>query len=250
MEQKTKRMTVSCHVCKKQIVRNVRLSAPQTFFCSMPCKAEFQTWSRPINKDDLRRMYLDDGMSAVDIAKIVGRDAKSVWNWLKWDGVPTRTRGSDVRQQFGHGQKVPKGWKHSDDTKERLRQARIADGASCLFLPSGDHVLKGRRGKDHPSWQGGSTPLRQSFIVTDEWKSAVKAVWARDNAICQSCGLDHRTIDRKTKAFHVHHIKSFARHVDLRARPENLILLCAPCHRWVHSKANTENKFIEREKRR
>lgn len=243
-------MTVSCHVCQKQIVRNVRLSAPQTFFCSLPCKAEFQTWSRPIGKDDLRRMYLDECMSAVDIAKIAGRDAKSVWNWLKWDGIPTRPRGSDERQHFAKGHKLGVGRVMSDDAKEKIRQARVADGAACFFLPNGDHVLKGKRGKDHPSWQGGSTPLRQAFIATDEWKAAVRAVWMRDNAICQRCGLDHRTIDRKTKAFHVHHIKSFARHVDLRASPENLVLLCAPCHRWVHGKENTENLFIEREKRR
>lgn len=243
---KTKRQSVSCHVCQKQIVRNVRIESPQKFFCSKACKGEFQTWARPIAKDELRRLYIDQGMSAVDIAAIVGRDAKSVWNWLKWDGVPTRPRGSDERQHFGKGQSIPRGWKHTPEAKEKLRQARINDGAKCLFRPNGDHVLKGRRGEDHPSWRGGHTPLRQSFIATDEWKNAVKAVWKRDDAKCQNCGLDHRKIDRKGKAFHIHHIKSFAQHPELRAAPENLVLLCAPCHRWVHSKKNTDNKFIHR----
>lgn len=236
-------MTVSCRVCQKQIVRNVRISAPQSFFCSMLCKAEFQTWSRPINSDDLRRMYVDYGMSAVDIAKIVGRDAKSVWNWLQWDGVQTRPRGSDVRQHFAKGHKLCVGRTHTDETKEKLRQARLADGAKCLFLPNGDHVLKGRKGKDHPSWQGGVTPLRVSLYTTEEWKSAVCDVWKRDNAECQSCGLRQCDVERKKHAFHVHHIKSFARYPELRTDPENLVLLCRQCHLWVHSRKNTTNKF-------
>jgi hypothetical protein len=243
MEQKTKRMTVSCHVCSAQIVRNVRIASPQTFFCSMACKAEYQTWSRPINKEDLRRMYLDEGMSAVDIAKIVGRDAKSVWNWLKWDGVPTRPRGSDERQHFKKGHDLCVGRVHSAETREKIRQARLDDGSKGLFLPNGDHVLKGKIGKDHPSWQGGVTPLRNAFYASDEWKSACVAIWKRDNATCQNCSIKQSDVDRKKYAFHIHHIKSFARYPELRANPENLVLLCRPCHLWVHSKKNVENKF-------
>ena len=29
-----------------------------------------------------------------------------------------------------------------------------------------------------------------------------------------------------------------------RANPANLVLLCAPCHRFVHSKNNAEGEFL------
>ncbi len=197
-----------------------------------------------LTQDELQSLYWDQGLSCVDIGAMVGRDPKTVWLWMKSYGMETRPRGSDERQQFGKGKEVARGWFHSEETKERIRQARIADGSKCLFKPNGDHVLKGRRGKDHPSWQGGSTPIRQSFYASDEWKSACVIVWHRADAKCERCGLDHRTIDRRKIMFHVHHIYSFTRFPELRADENNLALLCAPCHRWVHSKSNTDKEWI------
>lgn len=197
-----------------------------------------------LTQDELQSLYWDQGLSCVDIGRIVGRDPKTVWAWMKSYGMQTRPRGSYERQQFGKGKEIARGWFHSDETKEKLRQARIADGAKCLFKPNGEHVLKGRRGKDHPSWQGGSTPVRQAFYASDEWKSACVDVWHRADAKCERCGLDHRTIDRESVKFHVHHIYGFTRYPDLRADKNNLALLCAPCHRWVHSKANTDKEWI------
>lgn len=197
-----------------------------------------------LTQDELYKLYWLDGLSCVDIGRIVGRDPKTVWAWMKSYGMKTRPRGSDERQQFGKGKKIARGWSHTDETKEKLRQARLADGAKGLFLPNGDHVLKGKRGPDHPSWQGGSTPVRQAFYASDEWKAACVAVWHRDDAKCQRCGIDHRTVDRDATKFHVHHIYGFTRFQHLRADKNNLVLLCGPCHRWVHSKANTDKEWI------
>jgi predicted HNH restriction endonuclease len=41
----------------------------------------------------------------------------------------------------------------------------------------------------------------------------------------------------------VHHKRAFA-HVETRVALDNLVLLCQRCHRWVHSKQNTERRFI------
>lgn len=197
-----------------------------------------------LTQDELQSLYWDQGLSCVDIGRMIGRDPKTVWAWMKSYGMETRPRGSDERQQFGKGKEIARGWFHSDETKEKLRQARIADGAKCFFKPNGDHVLKGKRGKDHPSWQGGSTPVRQAFYASDEWKAVCVKVWHRADAKCERCGLDHRTIDRNKVKFHVHHIYGFTRFPQLRADENNLALLCAPCHRWVHSKANTDKEWI------
>lgn len=246
MTQKTKRQTVSCRQCQADIVRNVRLEKPQMFFCGMACKGAYQRTFKPISREECVAMY-EAGMSCVDIGKVVNRDPKSVWNWLRDWRVPTRSRGADDRQHFAKGHKMNVGRKMPESQKEKIRQARIKDGSKGLFKPNGDHILKGRKGKDHPSWRGGSTPLRQAFYASDEWKAACVAVWHRDDAKCQNCGLDHRAIDRSSKRFHVHHIASFARYPELRAAPDNLILLCDTCHRWAHSRANADRKFIKGE---
>lgn len=199
-------------------------------------------------KDELHRRYWVDGQTCNDIAREIGKDPKTVWKWMNDYGLPIKPRGHDPRQHFKHGHDVCVGRVVSDETREKIRQARVKDGSRGLFKADGTHVLKGRRGPDHSSWKGGVTPLRNAFYASDEWKAACVIVWHRDDAKCQNCGLDHRTIGRGKRKFHVHHIASFAAHPDLRASADNLMLLCDTCHRWVHSRANTEKKFIKGDK--
>lgn len=252
MDTNNSKREVKCSECGAVLSRrpiNANTGMPIThFFCDHKCKGEHQKMVRPITKEQAEAMYLRDGMSAVDIGRIVGRHPKGVWNWLKDWGIPTRPRGADGRQHFAKGHKICVGRKHTDATKEKLRQARIADGAKCFFLPNGNHVLKGKRGAEVHSWKGGVTPLRQAFYSSDEWKAACVHVWSRADAKCERCGLDHRFIDRSKAKFHVHHVASFAKHPALRSDPDNLRLLCAPCHRWVHGKLNFNNDFIRRDK--
>lgn len=239
---------VSCDTCATEIRRrpiNPNTRKPiKRFFCGLPCKAEWQRGLRPIEKDELHRLYMVEKLSANEIAERVKRNPKRVWEWLKDDGIETRPRGHDERQHFKPGHKICVGRKHSEKAKNAIRRARIADGSKGLFLPNGDHVLKGRTGPDHPSWKGGATPERQAFYATDEWKSACVSVWKRADAHCERCGKDHRTIDRTETHFCVHHVASFAEFPELRAEPDNLTLLCLPCHLWVHSRKNTEKEFI------
>lgn len=108
-------------------------------------------------------------------------------------------------------------------------------GASGINNP-----MYGRKGPLNPCWKGGATPERQDFYVTDEWKEAVKIVWQRDRGMCQKCWLKG---NGKNK-FHIHHIVSFACK-RLRCVPDNLVLLCVKCHRFVHSKRNINKDFIK-----
>ena len=79
---------------------------------------------------------------------------------------------------------------------------------------------------------------------SEEWKKAVKFVWARSDAKCERCGKDHRAVaDRKRDAFDIHHIISF-QYRPLRTDPSNLVLLCEPCHYWVHSRRNVNREFL------
>jgi hypothetical protein len=213
------------------------------YFCDIQCKSQWQKLRKPVNEEWLRDAYLTKGLNCTQIAHIVKRDPKSVWNWLKDFGIPTRPRGyGDLNRRFKKGEESAfKGKKHTDKYKEAVRQRRLQDG-HVPYLKNGIHWLKAT-GRRPGSWKGGITPERQAFYSTPEWSDAVKAVWKRDDAICQRCKLDHRTIERGKPQFTIHHIDSFKIR-ERRAVVENLILLCRPCHYWVHSKKNTRGEYL------
>lgn len=211
-------------------------------YCSRACKGEWQRTQKPVTAEWLRQKYVVEGLDCTAIAKLVGRNSKRVWEWLQDLGIPTRKRG-EVDNGHQHRKGQPStflGRKHTPETRAKLRAIAIADGRVPYDRAVGP-PLKGKRGAEVPSWKGGVTPERQAFYSTPEWRAAVKAIWKRDNATCQRCGKHNSPGQRF--AFDIHHIVSFAV-VELRAEISNLILLCEPCHYWVHSNENTKNEYI------
>lgn len=228
----------TCSHCLAPIVRKTEMSR---YFCNMKCKADFQRMAKPVSEVELRSMYLDKKMDCTQISKIVGRDPKSVWNWLKDFGIETRKRGTTGNHTKSIG--VPRTL--SDESRKRLsdqaRLARLADGRKP-YMKDGKHWLH-HEGAVSPNWKGGLTPERQAFYSSKEWVNAVKAVWKRDNATCQRCGIHHNTADVRG-TFHIHHIVSFQVPA-LRAVISNLVLLCEKCHRHIHSNNNTSQEFLK-----
>ena len=213
------------------------------FFCDRTCKGKWQRRQKPVDEAWLRQKYLVEGLSAPDIASIVGRNSKRVWEWLRDYGIETRPRGHDVRVHFGSNDpRSFSGSKHTQTTKNKIRDARLADG-HFPKQPNGSPYWLGKNGVDHPSWRGGATPERQAFYQSEAWRRACVAVWRRSDAYCEKCGRDSRSEPSKNRSFHVHHVVSF-QVKSLRAEPINLVLLCAPCHRFVHSKRNVDKLFI------
>lgn len=193
------------------------------------------------NKDWLTRQYSELKRSCDEIGIEQERDPKTIWSWVKKFNIPTRKRGAESSGgTFSKGHKKGVGRVHTQETKEKLRQARIKDG-HVPYLKNGIHWLKSE-GAISPMWKGGITPERQAVYSSIEWGEVVKKVWVRDNATCQKCGK-HQSSERHLK-FHIHHIVSFA-NKELRCDFGNLILLCYQCHKWVHSKKNTNKQFIK-----
>ena len=218
------------------------------YFCSIQCKSLWQKKQREDNgwdKNWLKTQYHTLGKSANKIAKEIGRDPKRVWEWIKDYGLETRPRGTDYGQNFQAGGKSPfKGKKHTEKAKQAVRDARLKDGR-IPCMKDGVHWMHhpDHEGQKPGSWRGGVTPERQAFYSSKEWSDAVKKVWERDNATCQRCGKHHNTAKARG-TFHIHHIISFM-HKEYRADVDNLLLLCRPCHLWVHSAKNEHKEFIK-----
>ena len=194
-------------------------------------------------KEWLVNEYITKKRTCNDIAKELKKNPKTIWSWLKKYEIPTRSRGGDSSSgSFKKGSNIWAGRKHRQETKDKIRDARIKDG-HVPYLRNGEHWLKSVDTKDHPNYKGGMYPERQSFYSSEIWSEVVKEIWKRDNAICQNCGKHHNTKENRGN-FHIHHIVSF-QIKELRADINNLVLLCKECHRWVHSKKNINKKFIK-----
>lgn len=207
----------------------------------MAHKSEYQRQAKPVTEAWLREHYLDKGMNTTQIAYLVQRDPKSVWNWLKDFGIPTRPRGSEGANNFPRDGRSFRGKHHTQATKDKLREIAIAQGR-VPYKPEVGSYMKGRKGVDTPNWKGGITPERQALYSSPEWSVAVKTIWKRDDATCQRCKMRKR--DARKLPFDIHHIVGF-QNVALRAEVSNLVLLCEPCHYWVHSRNNLNREFIK-----
>lgn len=231
--------TSTCEWCGKEIRR--RGNRPPRF-CSVDCKAHWQRTQKPVDEVWLRQKYLVEGLSTYDIGKIVGRNPKQVFQWLKGYGIPTRPRGENLKGKDGYMKRkgVPNpflGKHHTDETRATLS---VAASKPKPYLRGERNGMHGRRGKDNPNYRGGNTPERQRIYASGEWIAVVRFVYARDNYTCARCGKKKGG----KHSLHAHHIKSWAEHPELRLNADNLITLCRPCHLWVHSNANANREFI------
>jgi 5-methylcytosine-specific restriction endonuclease McrA len=209
-------------------------------FCGNECKFAWQRKDKPSN-EWLYQKYIVEGLTAKEIAKIVKRNDKRVWEWLRDARIPTRPRGHNV-SEFRKGKPSTfKGKKHTEENKQAQRERRLRDG-HVPYLKNGVHWLKGRKGDASPNYKGGITPERQAFYGTPEWKKTAGLVWRRDRATCQRCGI--QKYNEEGIPLDIHHITSFAVK-ELRLELSNLILLCEKCHYWVHSRKNINKEFIK-----
>lgn len=231
-----------CHWCGATLIRKTQSVKVQFHFCDKSCKGAYQKTFKPVTRDWLHEHYIEKQMDTTQIGHLVRRDPKSVWNWLKDFQIPTRPRGGNITVLIAKSQEHNwwKGRKHTAATRKKLSAIAKADGR-VPFDKSIGPPMRGKKGADTVNWKGGITPERQAFYFSAEWKRAAAIAWKRDRGTCQRCGVNKYDAEH---ALHLHHVVPFT-YRPLRAEPTNLILLCKPCHSWVHSAKNKNKKFIQ-----
>lgn len=224
------------------------------------------TNAKPVTREWLYQKYVVEQLGTTQIAKLVNRHPTRVHDWLVNEGIPTRKKWHGniperrkhhdaewLATEYGKGRTLAEIGEECHVTANTIlnymRRYGIATQSTIerrvlrgtLSRLSGEaNPMYGKRGAEVPSWKGGCTPERQAFYSSEEWARACSLVWKRDAATCQKCG---QVKTDEAQEYHIHHIVSFS-HKELRAEPSNLVLLCAKCHRWVHSKRNMERLFL------
>lgn len=94
-------------------------------------------------------------------------------------------------------------------------------------------------GENSGTWNGG-----KKTYYGENWLSQRRKVRKRDNYTCQKCGITEEDYGQELS---VHHITPFVMFDDyLEAnKDDNLISVCEPCHRKIHSGDNHPSKFFK-----
>lgn len=243
-------ITSNCKFCGTQ---KIRVGSIPAVFCSRRCKSEWQKTQKPVDKDWLVQKYIVEGLSTYDIGKLVNRNPKQVWNWLKGYNIKTRTVEEELKKnanyiKYRSGEKTNplKGLKRPKEVGEKISRSKL--GKLSPKTTGKKHWAYGRTGALSPNWKGGITKEeRLLFYNSAEWKKVVCIVRNRDRHKCRKCGCEREDIVRGGRIITnlcLHHIKSFTQYPLDRCNPENIVTLCEKCHRWIHSKKNINKEYI------
>src|SRR5512140_1558019 len=127
--------------------------------------------SMHLDRDWLYQKYAVEGLSTYDIAKLVHRDPKRVYEKLIDFGIPTRPRGLNLKGGDNYmsqpGAIDPfTGHKHTKETREIL-SAKASRPKP--YLRGKRNGMSSRTGKSNPNYKDGSTPERQRVYSTRQW---------------------------------------------------------------------------------
>ena len=89
-----------------------------------------------------------------------------------------------------------------------------------------DNFISSFSKENSPRWKGGAK-THGRWRNTQENREWRKAVYERDDYICQCCG-------KRGYKLNAHHIFNFAKYIDLRFNIDNGITFCEDCHKLFH----------------
>lgn len=192
-----------------------------------------------IDEKELRRLYLDEKISSLKIAKKYNVQKITILRRLKDYNIKRRTTSEALTKNICGKNHPMWGKKHKQESKEMMKESRkkgIEEGRIKIWCEGltketderlnferptkfkvGDVRILGENNTNFNNWSS-FEPYGKEFN-----KKLKTLVRKRDNQICMLCGI-HR--EQLNYAFSVHHI-NYDKQCNLLP---NLISLCKKCH--------------------
>lgn len=158
---------------------------------------------------------------------------KIPWNKGKKHSEETKTKLRLAR--VGRTPSLGKRWKIKDTTKYSLSQigAKNHRWGTKASTETRRKMSIARLGHKNPNWKGGVTPRNESERKSTKYKEWRIAVFKRDCWTCVLC-------KKKGGDINADHIKKFSEYPDLRFDVSNGRTLCIVCHKKITSQQQTE----------
>jgi 5-methylcytosine-specific restriction endonuclease McrA len=228
------------------------------------------------NAEWLRARYIDEKMTAPQLAALAGVSTPTIHNWMRELGVPMRNV-SQAQKNYWAGKVHP--WV-GRKLPEEIRTKMMANrpdvrgknnpmwGRVGMFCPGFRRVKsdteraklsaanKGRKrpelsGSKCPSWRGGKTPLVvlvRNSQRSIEWRDAV---YARDKYTCRDCGdaqggnLNAHHEPRLVDMLRQFRIRTYGAAMECAALwdLDNGTTLCKPCHAKRHKPVTKKKRL-------
>ena len=117
--------------------------------------------------------------------------------------------------------------KHNNDYQYITFDSLNRSMFGCIYC-AGQYRGENYCGEKHHMWKGGVVNEKQKLRETPEYSQWLKAIFKRDNYMCQCCGA--RDGNGYTVHLRGHHLLPFATYEDKRFDVDNGITLCDKCH--------------------
>lgn len=215
--------------------------------------------SVPPSYEDLKRLYVTEGLSCVETGEALGFSGKTAHVWLVRYGL-NRTK-KQARQVAKPPTYTPEGLHAKQAAAAAMRERLTEESFAKISVANRGHVPANKgnpwtseqrrkieaqradpayrqmmsekyRGEKSPNWKGGIKSEVNRRLDTAEWRRTRKLVYARDNWICQDCKCKCKnSADSKNdgkKKIQAHHI--MARRDGGSDELSNLVTLCMSCH--------------------
>ena len=131
------------------------------------------------------------------------------------------------------------GLKHTDKTRCIISKANKGKEMTLSVRKKISLTLSG---ENNPHWKDGSSTRNKKDRLRLEYREWRTTVFKRDNYTCRKCNI-------RGAHLHVHHLKNYSEHKDLRFIPINGMTLCEECHAEFHHiytrKNNTVKQILE-----
>lgn len=180
--------------------------------------------------DELRRLYIDEKFSSVEIAAKFDVHPVSIQKRIRRAQIPRRGVG---RTDLPSAKQLLAVW-NANYTEEQ-----IADMFNLSVSTLGRMKVrynlppKPRRdmsGENSPTWKGGCAEY-----YGPNWEFNRNAARARDNYLCRRCGVTEEEMGRQCDVHHLKRFQSFNNNYKLANALPNLISLCPDCHTYVEN---------------